>query len=793
MFLLKLFGAPGLEDPSGPLTGRAVQRRRIALLAVLALEHPRAVTRDKLISFLWPEHDTDRARHLLRDSLYLLRGALGEDSVLSAGDELRLNPERLHCDVWEFERALEQHQPEAAASAYAGGLLDGFHAGDAGSLEHWFDGHRARLALAYAETLESLAMDAAAGGDTTRAVAWWRRLAAVDPYNSRVTLRLMEVLESAGDRAGAIQQARVHATLLEEEFGAEPDPDVNALAERMRAEPVAARSAAHVPSTPEPDAVVAVAPEPAAVVALTPDAGGEAHLPKHDPAELPARPRAMWRHATAVSLVAVALAVLLAARGTLPGLRPRASAILETAAAGEKTIAVLPFVNSSSDPEEDYFSDGLTDELIGTLSRLRGLRPVARTSAFAFKGKDVDVREIGRVLNVGTVLEGSVRKEAGRVRVVAQLIDVETGFPQWSETYDREVTDVLAIQSDLALDIARALEAELSPAERKRVKRPPTRDPQAYVLYLKGRYFFNLRTSSGLELSIDYFERAIDIDPRFAAAYAGLASVYSLQGLAGQLAPAEASARTRAAATKAIELDDELAEGHTALGGYFHAHEWDSDAAEREHLRAIDLDPNYSTARHWYGNLLASTGRFEEAVVQKTRAVELDPLTPHLSVSLAGTLVAQGRTDEAVERLRNALELDSTYWGAHLGLAALHERMRRFDEAAAAYRRTLQLAAHTPQARAGLGRVLALTGRKDEARVLLAELQAEAVNTGLHYPVVATVMLALDDEEGALDWLEQSYRERHPQLRFIGEGDGFAPLAGHPRFMNLLRRVGLRE
>jgi DNA-binding SARP family transcriptional activator len=237
MFLLRLFGGASLEDGSAPLSGRAVQRRRLALLAILALEHPRAVGRDRLIAWLWPEHETERARHLLRDSLYLLRSALGEEALASAGDELRLSPQHLRCDVWDFEEAIAQDQPEAAVRTYAGALLEGFHHGGSTELEHWIDTQRERLARAHVQALEELAESAGVAGDHKAALSWWRRLAAEDPYNARVTLRLMQALEAAGDRAGALQQARIHAVLLEQEFGAEPDPEIEGLAERLRTAP----------------------------------------------------------------------------------------------------------------------------------------------------------------------------------------------------------------------------------------------------------------------------------------------------------------------------------------------------------------------------------------------------------------------------------------------------------------------------------------------------------------------------------------------------------------------------
>jgi TolB-like protein/DNA-binding SARP family transcriptional activator/Tfp pilus assembly protein PilF len=796
MFLLRLFGGASLEDATRLVSGRAVQRRRLALLAILALEHPRAVGRDKLIAWLWPEHDTERARHLLRDSLYLLRNALGEHALPSMGDELRLNPQHLRCDIWDFEEALAEERPDAAILMHAGPLLDGFHPGGAPELEHWIDAQRERLDRAYARALEQLAETASAGADHRAAVEWWRRLAANDPYNARVTLRLMQALEAAGDRAGALQQARIHAVLLEQEFGADPDPEVDALAEWLRTAPAArgqllsstnhGRGAEHSasddpqlePPSTLPTAEVSSAPAtqiepavPAVPLGATP--------------EEPGSPRWRLRRRVVVLPVLVAagvgLAVLVSAMLLRSETRAHAGAVTAAVVASPKSIAVLPCANLSADPDQEYFSDGLTEELTGVLAGMHSLRVVARTSAFAFKGDNRDIREIAGTLNVGTILECSVRRAGERVRVTAQLINAADGFHLWAETYEREGTDVFAIQTDLALRIAGALEAELTPVERARLARRPTASPEAHALYQKGRYFWNQRTASGYARAIDYYERAIAADPGYAEAYAGLATVYSMQGIFDILTPEEASERTRVNALKALELDPDVAEAHTVLGGYYQAHAWDSEAAEREHLRALELDPNYSTAHFWYGNFLTAMRRFEEAIAHKTKAVELDPLSSQLSWALGITFLSARRPDEALEHFRNAVELDSLYIPAHAGIGAVFEARGQFEEAVRVYQRT---------DRVGLARALGLLGRKDEARKILGELQADAARTGVYTPWVATVFPAVDDMDGAITWLEHSYRQRHPSLRFLG-GPAFDRLEADPRFRDLRRRIGL--
>lgn len=823
MFYLNLLGGARLGGDHGPVTGAAVQRHRLGLLALLGVGHPDGLSRDKLVAFLWPDRDTEHARGLLKQAVHALRKALGEEAILAAGDVLRLDPEMVASDVRDFEAALDCGDAARAVALYAGPFLDGFFLSNAAGFEDWVERERDRLARAYARALEALAEAAGRERDLMGAVEWWKARAAHDPYDSRVALRLIQALEASGNRAGALQHAAIHERLLEEEFGAGSPPELCAVVEALRsargmAEPISGTPA--VPDAGSPPAHARIEPEP------RPGAASSEPAPRERPAEeeagnheLPdllmpagrARPRrpgvALAIIIAGGSLLSVGWSVLTirsslgpqdSAGGTVespatPGAAPAATAV------PARALAVLPFTNVSHDPQEEYFSDGLTDELINTLSQVHALRVVARTSAFAFKGEGRDIRDIGRTLGVGTVLEGSVLKNGDRIRVTAQLINAADGFHLWSESYEREGTDIFAIQSDLALRITAALEAALTPAERGRLARRATESPEAYGLYLKGRHFWYQRTSGGFARAIDYFQRAIAADSTYARAHAGLATVYLLQGISGDLSPEEAGERTRAAALEALALDDELAEAHAALGAYYEAYAWNEAAAEREWRRAIELDPNDPTVRHFYGNLLAAGGHFDEAIAQKRKAVELDPLSPVFSEVLGNTLRRARRPAEALEALRNAIELDSTYWRAHGQLGAVYEMMGRFEEAVRSHRRAVEFAGADANvdarfARIGLARALALAGRKADARRMLDEFEAEAERAGFHRAHVATVLLALDDVDGALDWLDRSERERNPELRAralaVLKDPLFAPLQQEPRFRDLLRRIG---
>jgi tetratricopeptide (TPR) repeat protein len=336
------------------------------------------------------------------------------------------------------------------------------------------------------------------------------------------------------------------------------------------------------------------------------------------------------------------------------------------------------------------------------------------------------------------------------------------------------------------------LRAELTPAERERLGRPPTVSAEAFALYLRGRLFWNQRTPEALERAIDCFERAIAADPGYAAAYAGLAGVYSLQGLSGAAGAPEARERTMAAVLRALELDDGNADAYAVLGSSLSAFDWDADEAERALLRAIELDPSHSGARHHYGNLLAMMGRVDEAVAQKAIGVQRDPLNPALSETLAFALLRVGRLEEARRHLSDALELDSTYWRAHAVLGLLHEATGDFDEAIRTYERANELArASTHRTKADIARVLARAGRPDEARRLVDELRADAATTGIEDWSVATALLALGEVDEAFAVLEEAYRLRRPGLPFLVGDRRFESFYPEPRFLDLIRRIGM--
>jgi len=332
----------------------------------------------------------------------------------------------------------------------------------------------------------------------------------------------------------------------------------------------------------------------------------------------------------------------------------------------QPSIAVLPFTNLSADKEQEYFCDGMAEEIINALTQLEGLRVVARTSSFSFRGKEIDVREIGRQLNIENLLEGSVRKAGNRVRITAQLINVADGYHLWSDKYDRNIEDIFAIQDEISLAIVDRLKVKLLKEEKAKLVKRFTENQEAYNLYLKGRYFWNRRYEGGLQKGIEFFQQAIEKDPLYALAYVGMADCYILLGHFGWLPPKEAYPRARTAAEKALEIDDKLAEAHTSMGWIRTFYDWDWVGAEEEFKRALNLNPNYATGYEWYAVSLAPMERLDEASILLKRALELDPLSLMISTVVGLGLYWARQYDEALDQYRRTLEMDPNFSLAYL-------------------------------------------------------------------------------------------------------------------------------
>jgi len=455
-----------------------------------------------------------------------------------------------------------------------------------------------------------------------------------------------------------------------------------------------------------------------------------------------------------------------------------------------ESIAVLPLENLSRDPEQEYFADGMTEALISDLARIGALRVISRTSAMQYKGVRKPLPEIARELNVDAIVEGSVLRVEGRVRISAQLIEAATDRHLWAERYERDLCDVLALQSEVAQAIACGIQVQLTGAEKARLALGRRIHPEAHESYLKGRHFWNLRTTEGLERGIEYFNRAIELDPTYAPAYSGLADCYNILADRNQYPPAVAFPKAKAAALKAVELDERLAEAHTSLAYVFNHHEWDWAAAERAYRRAIELDRGYPTALQWYGHFLTTMKRFEEGTQHSLEAIKRDPLSRILYLSAGDTYYYSRRFELAVEMCRRAIDFDRNFYLARFDLGRALEQLGRYDEAIAEYMTGLAAAGAAPTESSALACTLAFAGRTEEARAILARLKGVSGQRYIPPYQIASIHAALRETDHALDWLEKAYAARDRAMVFLQVNPRLDGLRSSQRFAALVRRMG---
>jgi TolB-like protein/DNA-binding winged helix-turn-helix (wHTH) protein/Tfp pilus assembly protein PilF len=493
------------------------------------------------------------------------------------------------------------------------------------------------------------------------------------------------------------------------------------------------------------------------------------------------RTRARWQLAVGAS----ALAALLVVAIWFTQFRGRGQAI--------DSVAVLPFVNASSDPDTEYLNDGIAETLIGQLSQIPRLKVMARSTVVRYKGLDIDPQKAGRDLNVRAVLTGKVSQRGETLTISMELIDVRDGSELWGGRYNRKLTDILDVQEDIAREVTDRLRLRLAGEEEKRLTAHATQNAEAYEFYLKGRYHWNKRTPDGIQKAIESFQQAIEKDPNYALAYAGLADCYHVP--ANPLPPREKMPLARAAATKALQLDDTLVEAHTTLARVFFAYDWDWPAAEKEFKRAIELNPRYAPAHQWYGGHLSATGRFREAEAEKKRALELEPLSLVMNFEVGLASYFARDYDQAIDRFRKTLELDANFPPPYTFLAASYEQKGMFDEAMAASRRAVTVTQGPPKAHAmaGLAHIYAISGRKTEARNILAELQT--LSEHKYVPATDTALLyaGLGEKDKSFAWLEKAYEEHSFTLSNVKVEPRFDSLRSDPRFADLLRRIGLPQ
>ena len=517
------------------------------------------------------------------------------------------------------------------------------------------------------------------------------------------------------------------------------------------------------------------------VVNLYTDEAGNAQLPKKFQALKKRGTRVRW---TAIAGALLALAVIVGGIAMFSRYRVRS-----TLAAPEKSIAVMPFDNLSENKANAYFADGIQEEILTRLAKIADLKVISRSSTQRFRSAPEDLRQIAQQLGVANILEGSVQKTADQVRVNVQLINAATDTHLWADTYDRKLTDIFAVESEIAKTIADILQAKLTGSEQHVIAARPTASTEAHQLYLKGRFFWNKRTGNDLKKSIDYFQQAIAADPNYALAYAGIADAYVLLPGYSAGTPRDCYPKAKAAAKKALELDETLAEAHTTLAMAIWLYDFDSSQATREFQRAIELNPNYATAHHWFSLGLASLGRFDDAIAEGKRAVELDPLSLVINADLGADYYLARRYDEAIAQQRKTLEMDPGFYYAHFILGEALAAKGAFEQAIEEYRKAHALD-DDPWVLGLLGHAYASSGNKTEALKILDQLKELSTQRYVSAYSFAILYLGLGDKQGALRWLEQSYQDRAgSDIGWIRVDSLLDPLRGDPRFEALAEKI----
>jgi TolB-like protein/Tfp pilus assembly protein PilF len=457
-----------------------------------------------------------------------------------------------------------------------------------------------------------------------------------------------------------------------------------------------------------------------------------------------------------------------------------------------RSLAVLPLENLSHDSDQEYFADGMTDALITDIAKIRTLRVTSRTSVMRYKGTKKPLSQIARELDVDAVVEGSVQRSGDRVRIVAQLIDARSDRNLWTESYENDLSDVLALQGNVARAVAVEVRVQLTPQESASLSKNRTLNPRAYESYLQGRYFWNKRTPGDLNTAIKSFNEAIEIDPSYAMAYVGLADSYSLLSVYGELPPREAMPLAKAAANRALEIDDTVAEAQAALADIQWAYDWDSMSAETGFRHALALNPNYASAHQWYAVFLSNHGRHKEALAEIEQARELDPLSLIIQANAGFDYYYARQYERAIEILQRASEREPNFWVFHSMLGQNYLATGRMVEATSEFESALLLSPGNIRVSAMLGLAYAKTGRRAEARGLVDKMLSISRKRYVSPALIAIIHIGLGDKNKAFDWLDKACTDRSDWMIFLKTDPLFDPLRADPRFLNLLRRVGFQ-
>jgi TolB-like protein/DNA-binding SARP family transcriptional activator/Flp pilus assembly protein TadD len=769
MLRLQTLGGLALLDESGAAV--ATQRRRLALLALLAAAGERGLTRDKVVAYFWPESSAENARHALEQLLYELRRQVS-DKLFLGTDPIALDPKTIETDLGEFRGALSRGAAADAVGYYRGAFLDGLYLRGADAFERWSESERARLAAECRGALEKLARAEAERGDYAREVEWRRKLVALDPLGTQGALDLIRALVAAGDRSGALQYARVYDALVRKELSSAPDAELTELVQQLR----------DSGDTPSLDA-------------RTPTPTPRRDQPASGPLRLDSsHPIASSRIARLAVGLLLGAAVVGFVAITLRGARRRDDPSSSAAAPSSRySLAVLPLKNHSDNAAQDYFADGMTEELTTTLSKIQALRVIAHQSVRQFRNSDRPIREIAQRLDVRYIVDASLTVDSDRVRIIATLIDAERDAPLWTERFERERREVMALQHDVALAIANGIEIALTPEDQTRLQGVRVVNPDAYDEYLLATVSrYRASTTNDFREAIRHFVNAIRLDSTYGPAYSGLAFSLVRSGDRG-------GART--AVGRALALDPSSAEAHLAAGMLRELADWDWSGAEAAFRESIRLNPGYAEAHYELGLLLMRQRHLEQAMTSIRRAVFLAPTSGKFASGITYALGLSGDYRAARQALARELTLDSDTLGFLFDRFQLEIAEKNY---AGAVQAMDLLARKSFEFRGGsaypyfLGErayAYAKAGRRAEALGILGALKSElrfATSTSPHVQElsIAAAYMGLDDPLHALDWLEKAFVLGGPVM-YIGDDHVFDPLHNERRFQEILKRVGL--
>jgi TolB-like protein/DNA-binding SARP family transcriptional activator/Tfp pilus assembly protein PilF len=720
--------------------GAAAQPRRMAVLAMVARAGSRGISRDRLLSTLWPDADDEQGRNALKQAIYALRREADLRELFLGTRELRLNPDEVVCDVAEFEELFRHNEYERAVSLYEGPFLDGFRLSAVPEFEQWVEEERRALGRALAVGLDRLARTALEQGDPVAAVRWRRRLTALEPLNARFTVDLMTSLLAAGDRAGALQQARIYEGLIAQELDLPPDDSVIDLANGIREGRIA----------------------PAAAPVRTP--------PRATPPGSVASPTPAPQHAAPL---------------------PRTAPAVDATPTTSLSVAVLPFSCLSGDVDAGHLADGLTEEVIYALGRMHDLRVTGRVAGSLAGDGTPDVAAIGARYGVSAVLEGSVRRGGDDVRVAARLLGVRDGTLIWSERYDRRVENTLALQDQLARAIAAGVESDLR--REAGLPQAPSLRERADELYALGLRAWTPQ-GAGLGQGLEQFRQAVAIDPEHARAHAALAESYTQLAFYGFLPALRAADLVDSESREAMRLAPDIAESHLARGTsllWVHR-EFAAGTAELE--RALEIDPTFVVAQARLAFVrLCHDGPVETDRAVAHRAATMAGATGLSRVMYGQQLLAARRYGEAVDALHAAIDIEAPSFLAYHWLTAAYVQMGRGAEAVAAAVAEASISDRHPWALTSLVVACALAGQVRRAETLLETLKSRAATGYVQASLLGMAHAALGDIEAGMTLLERGVEEHDPSMMMLKIFPMYDPFREHPRFPALLRAAGWRE